>query len=319
MVIFVLIGPALVFYGYYADHRDRPSLQWPKVSGVVMQCEQVFHRGRNSHYTVTINYTYFVNGRRYLGSRIALWSPDWSGGGGRTQAFVITYPVRSTTDVYYDPQNPENAVLIPGANEEFNHSLIRIGYYGFVPLLWLAFQARKSVARIKARLESARAHRSAKAERLPEGYASYEPGDRRKLNIFPDKECLMEVLGHKGAPLQEWKTEDRVIDATGREYRLVKEPGKKCYDLAPTGETWSYERLLNVAESEVRRLRNDPEAFRRRLDGVAAEDRLSVLMKYIDEPSTKARWVMAGFFAFLVLFFVVVVFVAGKIISLFLK
>ena len=55
------------------------------------------------------------------------------------------------------------------------------------------------------------------------------------------------------------------------------------------------------------------------MDSVAADERLSVLMKFIDEPSTKARWVMAGFFLFLVLFFLAVVFVAGKIISLFLK
>jgi hypothetical protein len=31
----VLIGPGLILYALYADHRDRPTLEWPKVSGKV--------------------------------------------------------------------------------------------------------------------------------------------------------------------------------------------------------------------------------------------------------------------------------------------
>jgi hypothetical protein len=79
--------------------------------------------------------------------------------------------------------------------------------------------------------------------------------------------------------------------------------------------------LLDVAQAEVRRLRNDPEALRRRMDDVAADKRLSVLMKFIDdEPAgARARWVMAGFFLFLLLFLLAVMFGTAKIISLFSK
>src|SRR5580658_6802785 len=72
----VLIGPAMVCYGLYADHRDRPSLQWPKAVGVVTQCRAIFHNGNGkySYYNVAINYTYVVDGRRYVGTRVALWN-----------------------------------------------------------------------------------------------------------------------------------------------------------------------------------------------------------------------------------------------------
>jgi hypothetical protein len=275
----VLIGPAFVFRGFYADHRDRPSLQWPKVPGVIMQCEEIYHpSARHSHYTVAVSYIYVVNGRRYLGNRITLWNPDLAGGSLRTQAFVTAHPVRSSSDVYCDPQHPENAVLIPGSDEEGNRTSIWCGSISFVAAVLLAFQMRKHLASMKATLQSPRTHRSAKADGLPQGFVSYEPDRKRKLNAFPDKECLLEVLGHHGKPLQEWKPEDRVIDVTGREYRLVKPPGKNCYDLDPTGETWSYERLLDAAQADARLLKKDPEALRRQLNDVAADKRLSVLI-----------------------------------------
>jgi len=313
----VFIGPAFIFYGYYADQRDRPSLQWPKVSGVVMRCDQMYHSGRHAYYNIAANYTYVINDRRYVGNQITLWNRDLHGGGGRTSAFVAAHPVRSAVDVYYDPLHPENAVLIPGPDEAGNHLDIQCGGVALVGGWFMAVMFRRRLADLKATLQSAeaRAHERGptKAAGLPQGFASYEPGDKRKLNVFPDKECLMEVLGHKGAPLQEWKPEDRVIDATGCEYRLVKEPGKKSYDLDPTGETWSYERLLDAAEADARLLKKDPGTLRRRLDDVAAEDRMAVLMKCIDDQPVGPRWVMAGLFLFLALFFLAVMFGAGAI------
>lgn len=67
----VLIGPALIFYAKYAEHRDRPSLQWPKVSGKVMLCEEVYHagslHGAGPYHSVAVSYTYVVNGATWAG------------------------------------------------------------------------------------------------------------------------------------------------------------------------------------------------------------------------------------------------------------
>jgi hypothetical protein len=152
-----------------------------------------------------------------------------------------------------------------------------------------------------------------KGASYPHGYASYAPGSKRKLNVFEDKECLLEVLGsNDGEPIQEWRPEDRVIDVTGREYRLVKQPGKKGYDMDPTGETWSCERLLNVAEADAQLLKRDPATIRRRVNDAPEDKRMAVLMKAIDELPIGVWWFWPVFFLFLILFFLAVVFVAGK-------
>jgi hypothetical protein len=321
----VLIGPAMVGYGLYADRRDRPSLQWPTAVGVVTQCRAINHNGNGkySYYNVAINYTYVVDGRPYVGTRVALWNSDWQSGGKPTLAFVAAHPAGSAVDVFYDPLERGNAVLIPGADEAGNWNLIRGGGIGFVFLVVLALRMRTQLASMKVALQSADARRRAagpaKAAGLPHGFASYEPDCKRKLNAFPDRECLMEVLGHQGKPLQEWKAEDRVIDASGREYRLVKPAGKNRYDLDPTGQTWSYERLLEVAQADIRVLKKDPEALRRQLDDVPADEKLAVILKGIDDQPMGPRLVMAGFILFLVLFFLAVLFGAGEIVNWLLK
>ena len=315
-VAIVLAGPAVILYAVYADHRDRPSLQWPKVSGIIMQCREVYHGGKKSHYSVAVSYNYAVNGRHYEGSRIALWSEDFYDRA--TRQFVSEHPVKSPVDVYYDPQHPENAALIPGPDEAGNRNFIRAGGIATVFGVLSVFLMRRQIARTKAQIlatEAKRARGPAKLGSLPHGFASYEPGSKRKLNVFPDQECLDEVLGHDGKPLQEWQPDDRVIDAAGREYRLVKEPGQKGYNLDPTGQSWSYEQLLDAAEEDGRLLKQDPEVLRRRLNDVPEADRMAALLKAIDEMPAGPRWAMATFILFLVLFFLAVVFVVGALFT----
>ncbi|HTR42940.1 MAG TPA: hypothetical protein VMH87_15100 [Pseudomonadales bacterium] len=158
-----------------------------------------------------------------------------------------------------------------------------------------------------------RSPKRTKVEGLPEGFASYQPGFKRKLNVFPDKDAVLQILGHDdGKPPQEWRPEDRMIDTAGQAYRMSKEPGKKYYDLEPTGETWSYERLLGAAEADYRLMKKDPETMRHQLDGLPESERMAVLMKCIDELPVGPRWFMPAFFLFLFLFFVAVMFIAGK-------
>jgi len=316
----LLIGPAFIIQAIHDDHRDRPSLQWPKTSGVIMQCQRWYHGGKHSYYNVEVAYTYLVNGRRYTDRKIALWNPDLRGDSDRTHDFVATHPVHSTAEVYYDPEHPENAVLIPGPDEAGNRTSLWGGGGISVATLLLLVLTRKPLANLKATLQSVEAESRTRGPRgsagLPHGFASYEPACKRKLGVFPDRESLNEVLGQDdGKPLQEWNPEDRVIDAAGHEFRLVQMPGKKSYDLEPTGESWSYERLLEVALADGRLLKRDPGAMRRQMDAVPAEKQMAVLLKVIDGLPTGPRWVIAGFFLFLLLFFLAVMFGFGALFT----
>lgn len=305
----VLIGPAFILYALYAAHRDRPTLQWPKISGKLVQCEQKYHRGgHSSSWSVIVTYTYAVNGHEYVGHSIAPWSADLESlnSNQRTSAFVAAHSAGSPVDVYYDPQQPDRAVLLPGPDVEGNRKFINCGFIALVGGLLLVTMNFKKLTAMKSAIQTREASQRAAApprpESLPHAFASYEPACKLKLNVFPDRECLDEVLGHPGKPLQDWKPEDRIIDAAGREYRLVKEPGKKSYHIDATGDTWTWERLLGVAEQDDRASKKNPEALRRLVNEVAEKDRMAVLMKSLDEKSQVPRWSESAFLIFLVLF-----------------
>ena len=301
----MLSGPALFLYVFYTNHRDRPSLQWPEVSGKIIQCEEQHSIRHSAVYWVNVAYSYTLDGHEYIGHRIAPWSVNLEvlHNNQQTSAFVNTHPAGSPVPVYYEPQHPEHAVLLPGPDEAGNHKFILGGYLVlFVSLSIVAVNVRKP-AMIKAAIRSREARqRAAKPGSLPEGFASYEPGRKPSLSVFPDRKCLDEVLGHQGKRLQNWKPEDRVIDATGREYQLFKRPGKKCYDLNPTGQTWTSERLLDIAVSDFRSYKKNPGALHDLLDGVPEETKMAVLLKALDQKTVAPAWAESAFLVFLVVF-----------------
>jgi hypothetical protein len=252
------------------------------------------------------------------GHKIQLWNPKFSGDGATVKAFVSDYHVHSQVDIHYDPEHPGNAVLFPGADESRNQMGILCGSIIFALSVYLQFRIqptlRRRIAEKKAgEAKAASIPKPEKVNGLPHAFVTYEPGFKRKLNCFTDKEELNEVLGHDEDGIQEWKPEDRVIDSAGREYRLVKKPGKKRYDIETTGERWSCEKLLDVAVADARLLKQDEDALRRRVGNATADKRMSVLMKCIDDLPAGPKWAVIGLIAFLVLFFIVVFFVGYKV------
>jgi len=208
--------------------------------------------------------------------------------------------------------------LIPGADEAGNRFCIIDGSILFGLGILAAFMVRGKFAAYKAHMHQentkARTAKAARTASLPHAFASYEPGSKRKLNVFPDKDAVLQVLGQDDdKPLQEWEPEDRMIDVAGREYRLRKDQDKKYYGLEPTGETWGCERLLNLAEADYRLMKKDPEVMHRQFDSVPESERMAVLMKCIDKLPAGPPWFIPALILFLVLFFLAVAFGAGKL------
>ncbi len=322
----LLLGPGFIIHGVLGNQQDRPSLQWPKVTGTIMQSEWDYHAGSrhsSSYYFVHVAYAYHANGEAHVGNRVRLWNPNFHGRESTVKDFVAAHPIRSAVDVYYDPEHPENCALIPGADESGNRIAIWGGSVIFVLIAWSVFRTRKYFAEhiAAARKREATPVPVSRTIDAPHAFVSYEPGFKRKLNCFPDQECLDEVLGHDGKKIQDWKPEDRIIDSDGKEYRLINRPKKKCYDLEPTGQTWSLERLLEAAEADARLIKKDPNALRRQVNDAPPEKRMAVLMKCIDDlpalGTLKAKLALAGFLLFLLLFFLAVMFGVGKIITWF--
>ena len=316
----LLLGPGFFLTGVRNNERDRPSLQWPHVSGVLYRSEwdYVSHHTRGAF----VSYSYHVNGQHYIGDRFSLWDPHCGADielEGRH--WVEFHPIHSTVDIYYDPQHPENSVLEPGADERRNGVLLWAGGILFVCTLPLVIRANSFLNKLVA-------WRKANPPKMPKvrkreksgahlhGFVSYEPGFKRKLNCLPDKAALNQFIGHDDKALQQWKPDDRIIDASGREYRLVPNTGKTRYELEPTGETWTCEKLLDVAVADARLLKKDTDALRRRVTDAPVEKRIPVLMKCIDDLSAGPVWSIVAVSLFLLLFFLAVYFGFGLVVGL---
>jgi hypothetical protein len=98
----------------------RASTGWPTTPGQIVSSRVIEHRQTNedgdphTSYWVQVRYAYMVNGISYSSERVNLGV----GGGGDSpagaQRVVSRYPAGSRATVYYDPQNPQEALLEPG-------------------------------------------------------------------------------------------------------------------------------------------------------------------------------------------------------------
>jgi hypothetical protein len=129
--------------------------------------------------------------------------------------------------------------------------------------------------------------------------------------------CPRQFLGDDGdKALQAWTPDDRIIDAKGQEYRFVHNTDKTRYSLEPTSQTWTAEKLLEVAVADARLLKKDDDALRRRVTAVPEEKRMPVLMKCIDDLPPGPAWTIVALILFLVRFFFAVVFAVWAVFAL---
>jgi hypothetical protein len=105
--------------------RARRSSEWPTTKGVVTRCGLREVSGRfGPGYVPEVEYEYVVGGRRLAGRRIAFRPNRY--GGKRAEEIVGRYPVGAAVSVASDPSNVDEAVLVPGLDEE-RRLLFRMG------------------------------------------------------------------------------------------------------------------------------------------------------------------------------------------------
>jgi hypothetical protein len=106
---FAVAGVALFLYGANNLYRGSSSLRWPSVEGRIL-----YSRARiGPHPETLLWYEYHVANQRYVAS-------NYRNGGNVTpfdsvaRAAAKRYPVGRAVPVFYDPANPQNALLEPG-------------------------------------------------------------------------------------------------------------------------------------------------------------------------------------------------------------
>lgn len=111
--VFVLIGLGVAGWGVVLLREAQASSGWPSVTGRVtdVRVESNTRKGK-TRYKPLVRYEYEVDGRVLAGQRVRI--PDMSATYSSRVAAERVYALGAEVPVWYDPANPERAVLQPG-------------------------------------------------------------------------------------------------------------------------------------------------------------------------------------------------------------
>ena len=117
------------------------SLSWPETEGVISDSYIHVHEESDDDglsstwYETRIRYSYTVNGEGYYGNSITLLStgPDTTDKG-EVETFITDYPKGLPVKVFYDPENPQTAILV---KEKVGRINVNTAIGGFLIIIWV--------------------------------------------------------------------------------------------------------------------------------------------------------------------------------------
>jgi hypothetical protein len=112
----ILSGTILVFDGYlgWSAYRQIRAQNYPTTAGAVTHSEVEGHGGRHSNYSPNVLYKYAVAGKTYSSNRYRFG--DVYAVEGKAHQIVGEHPVGKQVRVYYNPDDPADALLQPGVD-----------------------------------------------------------------------------------------------------------------------------------------------------------------------------------------------------------
>jgi uncharacterized protein DUF3592 len=141
---FVLFILNAVFLGviYFMRRKMAAVSQWPSTMGTVMMSTIEWRsssEGGSTAYPV-VQYSYQINRQMYQGMKLA---PGPEVGGTGAQKVVARYPSGAQVMVFYNPQNPADAVLERKAPAQWVMWLILVIFdcalCAVIPFVWWSF------------------------------------------------------------------------------------------------------------------------------------------------------------------------------------
>ncbi|MGO9108061.1 MAG: DUF3592 domain-containing protein [Thermoguttaceae bacterium] len=112
----ILSGTLLVLDGYLglSVYRQIRAQNYPTTNGVITHSEVTGHGGRHSNYSPNVQYKYAVAGKTY--SSTCCRFGDVYANEGIAHRIVAEHPLGKPVRVYYNPDNPADALLQPGVD-----------------------------------------------------------------------------------------------------------------------------------------------------------------------------------------------------------
>ena len=116
-VIFPAIGIVIALLSYSSYKTSLETNTWPTIDGTIVRSEierqtSTSDKGAEETLYPKIAYQYRIDGQEYKSAKISFSSLKAD-----AKQLVSQYPVSKTVQVYYNPQKPKQAVLVPGGNE----------------------------------------------------------------------------------------------------------------------------------------------------------------------------------------------------------
>jgi hypothetical protein len=143
LVICVIVGIAMIAYSLFQRSRLRASASWVPVTATIVKAELLTSATTDSsEYRISLAYEYEANGVRYTGKRIG-FGPRSYIRKKRAQAELEKYPVTCTVTVYFDPENPGEAVLVREAPSNILYLVMGICLLAFAAgiVVWTSIRA----------------------------------------------------------------------------------------------------------------------------------------------------------------------------------
>ncbi|MCA9270730.1 MAG: DUF3592 domain-containing protein, partial [Planctomycetales bacterium] len=116
--LFAVIGYFVAFtFGKPILDNANASRDWPSAPGVITRSEVATARSNGkTMYSFDVVYRYSVDGREFTSSNVFFGGNGSSSHSTGAHKVAARYPRGGKVDVYYDPSEPANAVLEPGAH-----------------------------------------------------------------------------------------------------------------------------------------------------------------------------------------------------------
>jgi hypothetical protein len=119
--------------------KARASVQWPTVTGTINDVHLEPATDRDDAYNVVISYGYATpDGSGHAGTKVRMGYGPY--GKNQAEAMIAGYAPGQKRAVYYDPDDPEQAVLVPGAgNGEYAQLIVPPLFLlaGVAVIVWL--------------------------------------------------------------------------------------------------------------------------------------------------------------------------------------
>jgi hypothetical protein len=119
MLTFMPFGVFCILWAFIEFREGQQSLSWPVAEGIVYSAHIETHHDDEGgvSYSPRIAYHYSVTSNTYSGNRIrAVKGTDAAGRNySKTKLLVDSHQPGSTVRVFYNPNQPESSVLVPGS------------------------------------------------------------------------------------------------------------------------------------------------------------------------------------------------------------